>query len=650
MSWQLASFALLGVGLLAGLAWFEHARPSAKVVSLVATMAALAVVGRIAFAPFPNVKPTTDIVLIAGYAIGAAPGFAVGATTALASNIFFGQGPWTPWQMAAWGLVGVAGGLLGRLMRGREPRRLPLALVCALAGFGYGALLDLYQWTLSATHNLSSYLAVSGSSFPYNLAHAVGNFVFALAIGPAFVRALRRYRRRFEVRWEQPAALAAVVAALLVAAGASAPPQAAASARAARSAEAKALRYIEHVQNTDGGFGGAPGQSSSALYTGWVGLGIAATGHNPRDVRNGKATAITYTRHHMPSAQDVGALERTILLLHAAGVSPRSFGRRDLLSQLEALRRPDGSWEGLVDHTAFGVLALRASGMSTRALRSSALWIEREQNSDGGFGFGTKGGSSDSDDTGSAIQALVAAGRGRKPAVRRAVGFLRHAQHADGGFGQMSGDSSNAQSTAWAVQGLAAAGRNPNALRRNGHTPIGYLTSLQQANGAIRYSRTSAQTPVWVTGQALTALARKPFPIKAPRRRQVGVASATAAAPKKANAKQPAADSAKSKGAVPIAHAAHGKPKSHGQTIAIAGKHRHSAPPSSAAPAATPTATIATATKRARPVSNAAPSTAHDDSRHGRGLGIALGAIAAAMIATGAWLTRRRLRRRSHPA
>jgi energy-coupling factor transport system substrate-specific component len=646
VSWQLASFALLGLGLVAGLAWFERMRPSAKVVSLVATMAALAVVGRIAFAPFPNVKPTTDIVLIAGYTIGPAPGFAVGATTALASNIFFGQGPWTPWQMAAWGLVGVAGGLLGRLMRGREPRRLPLALVCALAGFGYGALLDFYQWTLSATHNLASYLAVSGSSFPYNLAHAVGNFVFALAIGPAFVRALRRYRRRFEVRWEQPATLAAVAAGLAVAAGVAAPQP----AQAAASAQAKALHYIERAQNTDGGFGGAPGQSSSTLYTGWVGLGIAATGHNPRDVRNGKATGITYTRHHMPGAHDVGELERTILLLRAAGVSPRSFGHRDLLAQLEALRRPDGSWERLVDHTAFGVLALRASGLSTRAVRSSALWTERQQNADGGFAFGTKGGSSDSDDTGSAIQALVAAGRGRKAAVRRAVGFLRHAQHADGGFGQLAGDGSNAQSTAWAVQGLVAAGRSPNSLRRNGHTPISYLESLQQANGAIRYSRTSAQTPVWVTGQALTALARKPFPIKAPRRRQVGVASATAAPKQKAGPGAPATQRSGSKPAVPIAHAANKTPKSHGRTIAIAGKHNKSARPSTASPAATPTATIATPTKRAKLTSNAAPSTAHDGSHHGSGLGIALGAIAAAMIGAGAWLTRRRLRGRSRPA
>ena len=109
MTWQLASFAILAFGLAAGFAWYERSRPSARVLALVAALAALAVVGRLAFAAFPNVKPTTDIVLLAGYALGGAPGFAVGAITPVVSNVFMGQGPWTPWQMAAWGGVGIGG-------------------------------------------------------------------------------------------------------------------------------------------------------------------------------------------------------------------------------------------------------------------------------------------------------------------------------------------------------------------------------------------------------------------------------------------------------------------------------------------------------------------------------------------------------------
>ena len=86
-------------------------------IALVATLAAMAALGRVAFAALPNVKPTTDIVLIAGYVLGGAPGFMVGAVAALASNLFFGQGPWTPWQMVAWGGVGVFGGGLGPARR-----------------------------------------------------------------------------------------------------------------------------------------------------------------------------------------------------------------------------------------------------------------------------------------------------------------------------------------------------------------------------------------------------------------------------------------------------------------------------------------------------------------------------------------------------
>ena len=80
---------------------------------------------------------------------------------------------------------------------------------------------------------------------------------------------------------------------------------------------------------------------------------------------------------------------------------------------------------------------------------------------------------------------------------------------------------SRAQSTAWAVQALVAAGRDPNRMRRRGsRSPLGYLRTLVAPNGSVRYSRTSAQTPVWVTAQALTALARRPFPIRAPRARR----------------------------------------------------------------------------------------------------------------------------------
>jgi len=249
MTWQAASLVLLAIALACGFGWYERERPPARVVAVVAALAALAVVGRLAFAAFPNVKPTTDIVLFAGFALGAIPGFAVGAVTAIVSNIFLSQGPWTVWQMAGWGAVGVSGALLARFLRGREPSRWTLAVICGLAGLAFGAWMDVYQWTLAARQDLDTYVAVAGTSLPYNLAHAAGNVVFCLLIGPAFLRALARYRRRLEVRWERtpaPVALGVVAVALLLlvpaAAGAATPAQ-------------KATAYLVKAQNKDGGFG-----------------------------------------------------------------------------------------------------------------------------------------------------------------------------------------------------------------------------------------------------------------------------------------------------------------------------------------------------------------------------------------------------------
>src|ERR671923_2610301 len=133
MSWQVAAYALLALVLAGGLAWYELSRPPARIVALVAALAALAVAGRLVFAAIPNVVATTDIVLITGYAVGAAPGFAVGALAALVSNLWLGQGPWTPWEMAGWGMVGLGGAAIGTLTGGRIGR-IGLAAACGLAG------------------------------------------------------------------------------------------------------------------------------------------------------------------------------------------------------------------------------------------------------------------------------------------------------------------------------------------------------------------------------------------------------------------------------------------------------------------------------------------------------------------------------------
>jgi Squalene-hopene cyclase C-terminal domain/ECF-type riboflavin transporter, S component/Prenyltransferase and squalene oxidase repeat len=526
MTWQMSSVVLLALALTAGFAWYERRRPPARVVGLVAVLAALAVVGRLVFAAVPNVKPTTDIVLFAGYALGAAPGFAVGAIGAIVSNVFLGQGPWTVWQMAAWGAVGIGGGLIAWATRGRELGRIELAVYCGLAGFAFGAAMDVYQWTLAARQDLSTYLAIATTSLPYNVAHAIGNVVFCLLIGPVFIRSLRRYRRRFEVTWAAPAvrrgtaggAIAAVLAALAVATAlsvstptAGAAIASAASPPSAASPAGRAAAYLRRAQNRDGGFGGSPGQSSSQLVTGWSALGLAAAGLNPLDVKRRKGrTAIDYLRANSRGFGDIGELQRTILVLGAAGLSPR-FGRTDLLAKLRRAQAGDGSWNSNVAWTAFGLLALRAARqpIASTAVRKAADYLERSQATGGGWGF-VPNSPADIDDTGAVLQALAAAGRRTTPAVRDGVAYLRSTQDPDGGWGQLAGRTSNAQSTSWAVQGLLAARVTLGSLS---HDPLDYLRNLQRRDGSFAYSTTSDQTPVWVTSQALAALQRKPFPL-----------------------------------------------------------------------------------------------------------------------------------------
>jgi energy-coupling factor transport system substrate-specific component len=499
MTWQLASLSLLCLALAAGFAWYERARPSAKVVALVATLAALAALGRAAFAPLPNVKPTTDIALLAGYALGAGPGFVVGAVGALASNLFFGHGPHTPWQMAGWGGAGLLGAALARAF-GRELGRLPLAAACGFAGLAFGAWMDLHLWVVFTDHRPAEYAAISARSLPFNAAHVAGNVAFCLLFGPALVRALLRFRRRFEIAWRPLAAAGAAAGLLVLAAPASA---------ADRTVE-RAVAYLRAAQNDDGGFGGARGiGESNPIYSGWAVIGLAAAGEDPGDA------AARYLRAQAGAVTDSGDIERTVLALRAAG-EPAD----DLVAELLRRRQPNGSIEGLVNRTAFLVLALRAVGRPAGdpAVRAAAAWIAAQQNRAGGFGTSGRGSPASIDDTSAAIQALVRAGRRRRSRpVRRAAAWLVRRQARDGGFPLSPGAPSNAQSTAWAVQGLVAAGRDPQRVRRDGsRDPIAYLRSLQGADGAIRYSRTSRQTPTWVTAQAIPALTRTPLPVRAP--------------------------------------------------------------------------------------------------------------------------------------
>jgi len=193
--------AVLGVLALGAVA-VERGTVDARRLSIVAALAAACAAGRLLFVAIPSVKPVTVMVLVCGACLGARAGFAVGALTPLLSNMALGHGSWTPGQMALWGLAGVTGALLARVCR--DPRG--LAAVGVVWGFLFGWGMTLWDLAvLGPAVNWAAFTARAGTALWFDVAHAVGNVVFALVIGAPLVRLLLRYRDRITTRiiWEE---------------------------------------------------------------------------------------------------------------------------------------------------------------------------------------------------------------------------------------------------------------------------------------------------------------------------------------------------------------------------------------------------------------------------------------------------------------
>jgi energy-coupling factor transport system substrate-specific component len=201
---------MAGALVVAAAAWLESGTTSAKELAVIATLGGAAAAGRILFAGIPGVQPVTVIVVAAGAALGLRAGILVGGVAALVSNMFLGQGPWTPWQMLAWGGCGAVGALARPLLR----RRIPFALACCALGFVFSGLMDLWEWYSFYPHTWAALTVQMGRGVWFDGAHAAGNLALALAAGPELRRLLERYARRLrtEVIWDRPTRIAAPAA------------------------------------------------------------------------------------------------------------------------------------------------------------------------------------------------------------------------------------------------------------------------------------------------------------------------------------------------------------------------------------------------------------------------------------------------------
>ena len=194
--YYLTSVIIILLAMLPFFARFEVRRPQVSEIVLLAVMTAFAVAGRVAFYWAPQFKPVCAIVILTAVAFNAEAGFITGAAAGLISNMFFGQGPWTPWQMFGFGLVGFFAGIL---FRDREVKTAPLLIY----GFFsvliiYGVLLDTGSLLMySQEMSWKALLAMYASGFTFNLIHASGTVVFLLLLQKPVLSKLRRIKIKY---------------------------------------------------------------------------------------------------------------------------------------------------------------------------------------------------------------------------------------------------------------------------------------------------------------------------------------------------------------------------------------------------------------------------------------------------------------------
>ncbi len=175
---------------------FERRKPHAREIMIIAVMSAISVAGRVAFAWVPAFKPVTAITAITGFKMGPEAGFLTGAVSAIASNMLFGQGPWTPFQMFTWGIIGYIAGWLGKtsLME----TKIGLILYGIIAGVLFSFIMDI--WTVMSYDGAFSwtrYLQAAGTALPFTLAYAVSNVVFLLLLTKPIGEKLERIQIKY---------------------------------------------------------------------------------------------------------------------------------------------------------------------------------------------------------------------------------------------------------------------------------------------------------------------------------------------------------------------------------------------------------------------------------------------------------------------
>ena len=177
---------------------FEGRKPQARELVLIASLCAMAVAGRAMFFMLPNFKPVMALTIIAGVAFGGETGFLVGAVTMLVSNIMFSQGPWTPWQMFAMGIIGFLAGILFRKgwLRRTKSALAVFGVLCGIIIYG-GIMNPASALMVTPKINMGVILSYYVTGFPMDCVHGFSTALFLYLAAEPFLEKLDRIKVKY---------------------------------------------------------------------------------------------------------------------------------------------------------------------------------------------------------------------------------------------------------------------------------------------------------------------------------------------------------------------------------------------------------------------------------------------------------------------
>ena len=201
----IASVVLIILAIVLFVRAFEKKKPSTKDVVLISVMISLAVIGRLVFFMIPQFKPCAAIVIITGIMLGKQSGFLCGVMTAFISDLFFGMGPWTLWQMIAFGLIGVISALIfndKRIEKMRGYGKLILCIYGFLITFVlYGLIMHTATvFMITDKPKLSIFVATYASGVVFNLIHGLSTFIFLYLMANPLSKKIRRILIKYQTR------------------------------------------------------------------------------------------------------------------------------------------------------------------------------------------------------------------------------------------------------------------------------------------------------------------------------------------------------------------------------------------------------------------------------------------------------------------